>query len=68
MVDDPRKQAEIDYPELVGEEGRAWLRSKPFINSPREVSRHLIDFGYVVELLELVRGCGSSTSRAARAG
>jgi 2-polyprenyl-3-methyl-5-hydroxy-6-metoxy-1,4-benzoquinol methylase len=65
-VEDPRKQAEIDYPERVGEEGRAWLRSKPFVNSPREVSRHLLDFGYVVQLLEPVPGmrvlhlaCGS---------
>jgi 2-polyprenyl-3-methyl-5-hydroxy-6-metoxy-1,4-benzoquinol methylase len=76
-VDDPRKQAEIEYPQRVGDEGRAWLRSKPFINSPREVSRHLIDFGYVVELLELVPGmrllhlaCGSGwmSRLAARCG
>jgi 2-polyprenyl-3-methyl-5-hydroxy-6-metoxy-1,4-benzoquinol methylase len=76
-VDDPRKQAEIEYPTRVGEAGRAWLRSKPFINSPREVSRHLIDFGYVVELLELVPGmrllhlaCGSGwmSRLAARCG
>jgi SAM-dependent methyltransferase len=53
---DPRKQAEIDYPEAVGEEGRAWLRSKPFVNAPREVSRHLLDLGYVVWLLEPVPG------------
>jgi 2-polyprenyl-3-methyl-5-hydroxy-6-metoxy-1,4-benzoquinol methylase len=65
-VDDPRKQAEIEYPDRVGEEGQAWLRSKPFINSPREVSRHVLDFGYVVQLLEPVPGmrvlhlaCGS---------
>lgn len=66
MPDDPRKQAEIDYPESVGEAGRAWLRSKPFVNAPREVSRHLLDLGYVVQLLEPVPGmrvlhlaCGS---------
>jgi 2-polyprenyl-3-methyl-5-hydroxy-6-metoxy-1,4-benzoquinol methylase len=66
MPEDPRKQAEIDYPERVGEEGRAWLRTKPFVNSPREVSRHLVDLGYVVQLLEPVPGmrilhlaCGS---------
>lgn len=65
-MDDPRKQAEIDYPENVGDAGRAWLRSKPFVNAPREVSRHLLDLGYVVALLEPVPGmrvlhlaCGS---------
>jgi 2-polyprenyl-3-methyl-5-hydroxy-6-metoxy-1,4-benzoquinol methylase len=65
-VEDPRKQAEIDYPDRVGEEGRAWLRTKPFVNAPREVSRHLLDVGYVVQLLEPVPGmrvlhlaCGS---------
>ncbi len=63
---DARKQAERDYPARVDEAGRDWLRSKPFVNSPRETARHLIDFGYVVQLLELHRGvrlcelgCGS---------
>jgi 2-polyprenyl-3-methyl-5-hydroxy-6-metoxy-1,4-benzoquinol methylase len=55
-MDDPRKQAEIDYPERVGEAGRAWLRTKPFVNAPSEVSRHLLDLGYVVQLLEPVPG------------
>ena len=31
-----RKQAEIVSPASIGEEGRAWLRSKPFGNTPRE--------------------------------
>jgi 2-polyprenyl-3-methyl-5-hydroxy-6-metoxy-1,4-benzoquinol methylase len=65
-VDDARKQAEIDYPERIGEPGREWLRTKPFANDPRETARHLIDAGYVIELLELrpgmrfvELGCGS---------
>jgi 2-polyprenyl-3-methyl-5-hydroxy-6-metoxy-1,4-benzoquinol methylase len=63
---DERKQAEAEYPERVGEEGRAWIRSKPFANEPRETARHLIDAGYVIELLDLrpgmrfvELGCGS---------
>jgi tRNA (cmo5U34)-methyltransferase len=61
-----RKQAEREYPERIGDEGRAWLRTKPFANEPRETARHLIDAGYVIELLELrpgmrfvELGCGS---------
>jgi 2-polyprenyl-3-methyl-5-hydroxy-6-metoxy-1,4-benzoquinol methylase len=63
---DERKQAEVDYPERVGEAGREWLRTKPFANEPRETARHLIDAGYVIELLDLrpgmrfvELGCGS---------
>ena len=56
MSDTGRKQAEIDYPASVGEAGRAWLRSKPFGNTPRESARLLIDFGYVLQLLELQAG------------
>ena len=63
---EPRKQAEIDYPEAVGEAGRAWLRNKPFGHEPRMTARLLIDFGYVVQLLDLrpgatlcELGCGS---------
>lgn len=63
---DERKQAEREYPERVGDEGRAWLRTKPFANEPRETARHLIDAGYVIELLDLrpgmrfvELGCGS---------
>ena len=72
-----RKQAEIDYPQAIGEDGRAWLRSKPFGNEPRETARLLIDFGYVVQLLDLRAGmslcelgCGSGwmTRFAARHG
>jgi 2-polyprenyl-3-methyl-5-hydroxy-6-metoxy-1,4-benzoquinol methylase len=51
-----RKQAEMDYPDEIGEAGRAWLRSKPFGNRPRESARLLIDFGYVLQLLELQPG------------
>ncbi|HYX89785.1 MAG TPA: class I SAM-dependent methyltransferase [Gaiellaceae bacterium] len=72
-----RKQAEIDYPRAAGEEGRAWIRSKPFGHEPRETARLLIDFGYVLQLLDLRAGstlcelgCGSGwmTRLAARHG
>jgi 2-polyprenyl-3-methyl-5-hydroxy-6-metoxy-1,4-benzoquinol methylase len=76
-VADARKQAEIEYPERVPAEGREWLHTKPFRNNPREVARHVIDFGYVVQLLEIEAGmefcelaCGSGwmTRWAARCG
>jgi len=75
--EDPRKQAEIDYPLAVGEEGRDWIRSKPFGHNPRETARFLIDFGYALQLLDLHAGsslvelgCGSGwmTRFAARHG
>jgi 2-polyprenyl-3-methyl-5-hydroxy-6-metoxy-1,4-benzoquinol methylase len=63
---DDRKQAEIDYPTAIGEEGRGWLRKKPFASIPDETARLLIDFAHVVQLLELQPGmslcelgCGS---------
>jgi SAM-dependent methyltransferase len=63
---DERKRAEIEYPERVGDAGRAWLRTKPFRNDARETGRHLADFAYVVQLLEPAPGmrivelaCGS---------
>jgi 2-polyprenyl-3-methyl-5-hydroxy-6-metoxy-1,4-benzoquinol methylase len=66
VAGEERKQAEIDYPQAVGDEGRHWLRSKPFGNEPRETARLLIDFGYVLQLLDLrpgttlcELGCGS---------
>src|SRR5438552_17056078 len=74
---DARKQAEIDYPQAIGDDGRAWLRSKPFGKVPRESARLLIDFGYVLQLLDLrpgmslcELGCGSGwmTRFAARHG
>ena len=77
MAPDERKQAEIDYPSTVGEEGRAWIRSKPFGHNPRETARFLIDLGYVLQLLDLHTGsslvelgCGSGwmTRLAARHG
>jgi 2-polyprenyl-3-methyl-5-hydroxy-6-metoxy-1,4-benzoquinol methylase len=77
VTGDERKQAEIDYPRAAGEEGRAWIRSKPFGNEPRETARLLIDFGYVLQLLDLHAGsslcelgCGSGwmTRFAARQG
>jgi 2-polyprenyl-3-methyl-5-hydroxy-6-metoxy-1,4-benzoquinol methylase len=76
-ADDPRKQAEIDYPRAVGDDGREWIRSKPFGHDPRYTARLLIDFGYVVRLLELHAGvslvelgCGSGwmTRLTARQG
>ncbi len=61
-----RKQAESEYPAQIGEAGREWLRNKPFVNAPGETARHLIDFGYVLWLLNLEKGtrlvelgCGS---------
>jgi SAM-dependent methyltransferase len=64
-VTDP-KQAEIDYPAAIGEEGRVWLRNKPFNHDPRMTSRLLIDFGHVLQILDLHSGmslvelgCGS---------
>ena len=77
MAGDERKQAAIDYPIAVGEEGRDWIRGKPFGNDPRESARLLIDFGYVLQLLDLHTGsslvelgCGSGwmTRLAARHG
>jgi len=63
---DERKRAEAAYPERIGDAGREWLRTKPFANEPRETARHLIDAGYVIELLDLrpgmrfvELGCGS---------
>jgi 2-polyprenyl-3-methyl-5-hydroxy-6-metoxy-1,4-benzoquinol methylase len=66
VSDTERKQAEIDYPSAIGEEGRRWLRKKPFAGTPEETARLLIDFAHVVQLLELrpgmtlcELGCGS---------
>ena len=76
-MSDGRKSAEIDYPSLIGESGRDWLRTKPFRNEPRVTARHLIDFGYVLQLLDLrpemslcELGCGPGwmTRLAARHG
>ncbi len=72
-----RKQAEIEYPKSVGDAGREWLRTKPFRHDPRETARLLIDFGYVLQLLDLHAGtrlcelgCGPGwmTRLAARQG
>jgi 2-polyprenyl-3-methyl-5-hydroxy-6-metoxy-1,4-benzoquinol methylase len=72
-----RKQAERDYPARLSEPGRAWLRTKPWQNAPRETGRHLVDAGYVLQLLDLKPGmrfvelgCGPGwmTSFAARQG
>jgi SAM-dependent methyltransferase len=77
VSDTERKQAEIEYPRAIGDEGRSWLRTKPFGNNPRETARLLIDFAYVLELLDLQPGsamvelgCGSGwmTRFAARHG
>jgi 2-polyprenyl-3-methyl-5-hydroxy-6-metoxy-1,4-benzoquinol methylase len=53
---DPIKQAEIDYPAHVGDEGRTWLRNKPFWHDPRMTARLLIDFGYTLQILDLHPG------------
>ena len=77
VAGEERKQAEIEYPHAVGEEGRRWIRGKPFGHDPRESARLLIDFGYVLQLLDLHAGtslvelgCGSGwmTRFAARHG
>ena len=77
MAGEERKQAEIDYPRAVGESGRTWIRLKPFQSTPDETARLLIDFGYVLQLLDLRAGmsfcelgCGSGwmTRFAARHG
>jgi 2-polyprenyl-3-methyl-5-hydroxy-6-metoxy-1,4-benzoquinol methylase len=74
---DQIKQAEIDYPLVIGEEGRTWLRNKPFFHEPRMTARLLIDFGHVLQILDLQPGmslvelgCGSGwmTRFAARHG
>jgi 2-polyprenyl-3-methyl-5-hydroxy-6-metoxy-1,4-benzoquinol methylase len=76
-VGDARKQAERDYPLRVDADGRRWLETKPFVHDPQHTARHLIDFGYVLQLLDLragVRlcelGCGPGwmTLLAARQG
>ena len=66
MTSEHRKQAEIEYPDAVGEAGREWLRNKPFGHEPRMTARLIIDFGYIVQLLGLQPGmtlcelgCGS---------
>jgi SAM-dependent methyltransferase len=56
VLDEERKQAEVDYPIAIGEAGQRWLQTKPFANEPRETARLLIDFGYVVQLLDLRPG------------
>ncbi|MDQ3874856.1 MAG: class I SAM-dependent methyltransferase [Actinomycetota bacterium] len=53
---DAGKQAESEYPRHVGAAGRRWLETKPFVNDPRETARHLIDFGYILQLLDLHAG------------
>ncbi len=51
------KRAEREYPLRVEEEGGlSWFETKPFRNTPGETARLLIDFGYVVRLLELAPG------------
>jgi SAM-dependent methyltransferase len=50
------KQAEIDYPHEIGEEGREWLRTKPFRHDPFVTARLLIDFAHVLQILELHPG------------
>jgi 2-polyprenyl-3-methyl-5-hydroxy-6-metoxy-1,4-benzoquinol methylase len=72
-----RKQAEVDYPEKLDEDGRRWLETKPFLREPDSVARHLLDTAAVVSLLGLRSGtrlchlgCGTGwlTLLAARCG
>lgn len=74
---DERKRAEAEYPSRVSDEHRRWLETKPFRGERKHTVRHLIDVGYVVDLLELgpestflELGCGSGwlTRYAARCG
>ena len=74
---DERKRAEAEYPSRVSVEHRRWLETKPFQGERRHTVRHLIDVGYIVELLELEPGttflelgCGSGwlTRYATRCG
>jgi 2-polyprenyl-3-methyl-5-hydroxy-6-metoxy-1,4-benzoquinol methylase len=51
-----RKDAERRYPDLLDESGRRWLRNKPFGGPPRETGRHLIDSGYLIQLLGIEPG------------
>src|SRR5207237_7911259 len=55
-TEEERKQAEVEYPRAIGEEGRVWLHTKPFGNTPRQSARLLIDFGYILQLLDLHPG------------
>lgn len=74
---DERKRAEAEYPSRVSEEHHRWLETKPFRGEQRHTVRHLIDVGYIVDLLDLrpgstflELGCGSGwmTRYAARCG
>jgi 2-polyprenyl-3-methyl-5-hydroxy-6-metoxy-1,4-benzoquinol methylase len=57
MVLKPRgKDAEVAYPSLLDESGKSWLRTKPFGGPTRETGRHLIDAGYIVQLLRVEPG------------
>jgi SAM-dependent methyltransferase len=76
-VADRRKQAEREYPSRVDPGEHQWLETKPFGHDPRLTARHLIDFGYILQLLDLRAGtrlcelgCGSGwmTLLAARQG
>jgi SAM-dependent methyltransferase len=55
-VSDTAKDAERDYPLRVSDAGRRWLETKPFGHNPRHTARHVIDFGYVLQLLDLHAG------------
>ena len=62
------KDAERAYPETIGDDGRAWLHSKPFRHDPAETSRLLVDAALVIALLSFARTRVSASSAAARAG
>jgi len=50
------KHAEVDYPHAIGDEGREWLRTKPFRHEPAMTARLLIDFAHVLQILDLQAG------------
>jgi len=54
--DKVRKQGEIDYPLKLNADEVDWLYNKPFRYPPtNETIKHLIDFGYILRLLEIPR-------------
>ena len=50
------KHAEVEYPHAIGNEGREWLRTKPFRHEPPMTARLLIDFAHVLQILDLHAG------------
>lgn len=58
MSETNSKKFEVEYPHKLDDDGRAWLLSKPFGRPPefaQSPALHLIDFGHILQLLELPR-------------